>query len=69
MSPNLERHVSNNAVLFYAETDLPSSDLLGGRTFLLVLKKLHFWYLFIFHDFDLFCVDSLSDNRLAVACN
>ena len=34
----------------------PSTGLLGGRTFLLVLKKLHFWYLHFFGDFDLFFV-------------
>ena len=46
----------------------PSTGQLGGRTFLLVFTKLHFWYkkkLFIL----IFCVDSLSDNRLAAACN
>ena len=34
----------------------PSTDLLGGRTFLLVLKKLNFWYLIFFPDFYLFFV-------------
>ena len=34
----------------------PSTDLLGGRTFLLVLKKLNFWYLKFFSDFYLFFV-------------
>ena len=34
----------------------PSTGLLGGRTFLLVLKKLHFWYLIFFSDLDLFFV-------------
>ena len=43
----------------------PSTGLLGGRTFLLVLKKIHF-----FSDFYLFFgVDSLSDNRLAAVCS
>ena len=47
-------------------TGLPSSllvfltpyntGLLGGRTFLLVLKKLHFWCLTFISDFDLFFV-------------
>ena len=35
---------------------LPSTDLLGGRTFLLVLKKLNFWYLQFLSDFYLFFV-------------
>ena len=35
-------------------TGLPS--LLGGRTFLLVLKKLHFWYYIFSSHFDLFFV-------------
>ena len=44
----------------YCFFSTPSTDLLGGRTFLLVLKKLHFWYLNIFPDFDLFfCADSV----------
>ena len=48
----------------------PSTGLLGGRTFILVLKKIQFWYLIFFSDFTfIFCVDSLSDNRLAAACN
>ena len=34
----------------------PSTDLLGGRTFILVLKKLHFWYLNLFSYFYLFFV-------------
>ena len=34
----------------------PSTGLLGGRTFLLVLKKFHFLYLNLFSDFHLFLV-------------
>ena len=34
----------------------PSTGLLGGKIFLLVLKKLHFLYLNFFGDFDLFFV-------------
>ena len=34
----------------------PSTSLLGGITFLLVLKKLHFWYFNFFYDFYLFFV-------------
>ena len=34
----------------------PSTGLLGCRTFLLVLKKIHFWYLIFFSDLDLFFV-------------
>ena len=34
----------------------PSTSLLGGRTFLLVLKKFNFWYFNLFSDFDLFFV-------------
>ena len=30
----------------------PYTGLLGSRIFLLVLKKLHFWYLTFFSDFD-----------------
>ena len=41
----------------------PSTGLLlGGRTFLLVLKELHFWYLNLY--LFIFCADSPSDNRL-----
>ena len=47
-----------------------STGLLGGRTFLLVLKKLHFWYFFGFLILIYLSVDSLSGgNRLAVAYN
>ena len=45
----------------------PSTDLLGGRTFLLVFNFLYFNFFLIFISF--LCVDSLSDNRLAEACN
>ena len=34
----------------------PSTVLLGGRIFLLILKKLYFWYLIFFSDFYLFFV-------------
>ena len=34
----------------------PSTDLLGGRTFILVLKKLHYWYFNLIYDFYLFFV-------------
>ena len=48
----------------------PSTGLLDGRTFLLVLEKItssvfDFFLQFLF----IFCVDSFSDNRLAAACN
>ena len=50
----------------------PYTGLLGGRTFILVLKKIHFWYLTFFSDFYLFfvCIQySLSDNGLAATYN
>ena len=48
----------------------PSTGLLGGRTFLLVLKKVTFFVLQFFFGFVfIFCVDSPSDNRFAAACN
>ena len=34
----------------------PSTGLLGGRTFLLILTKFHFWYYKFVHDFNLFFV-------------
>ena len=47
----------------------PSTGLLGGRTFLMVLNKITLFVFNFFVDLDFFFVDSLSDNRLAVACN
>ena len=47
-----------------------STGLLGGRTFLLVLKNLYFLYFNLFMILIYFSVDSLSGgNRLAVAYN
>ena len=47
----------------------PSTDLQGGRTFILVLKKLHFCHFNFFSDFYLFfvCINCLIIGSLQPA--